>query len=109
MSASAIDDSSITVSPLERRNSLARHLLTRPDPQDLKDRHILLDTNVAPSIQAMQQKLDRQRASDNLKKNLEQRPDREELVERNILHADREGREREQEDEEEEEEEVVVQ
>ncbi len=30
----------------------------------------------------MQQKLDRQRASDNLKKNLEHRPERDELVER---------------------------
>jgi Tfp pilus assembly protein PilF len=34
------------------------------------------------SIQAARQKLDRQRASDSLKKNLEHRPDREELVER---------------------------
>lgn len=34
------------------------------------------------SIQAMRQKLDRQRASDNLKKNLEHRPERDELVER---------------------------
>lgn len=34
------------------------------------------------SIQAMRQKLDRQRASDNLKKNLEHRPERDELVDR---------------------------
>ncbi|KAL4882413.1 hypothetical protein BJY04DRAFT_187033 [Aspergillus karnatakaensis] len=73
---------------LERRDSLEKHLLTRPDPQDLKDRHILLDTNVAPSIQAAAQKLDRQRASDNLKKNLEHRPEREELVDRHILPKD---------------------
>lgn len=32
----------------ERRNSLEKHLQTRPDMQDLKNRHILLDTNVAP-------------------------------------------------------------
>ncbi|KAL5049051.1 hypothetical protein BDW71DRAFT_204805 [Aspergillus fruticulosus] len=109
---SAIDTTSLATSPLERRNSLEKHLLTRPDPKDLKDRHILLDTNVAPyvqrsslpfsfvwavcwytddandvgelcrSIQAMRQKLDRQQVSDNLKKNLEHRPEREELVER---------------------------
>lgn len=36
------------ISPLERRDSLEKHLQTRPDPKDLKDRHILLDTNAAP-------------------------------------------------------------
>lgn len=36
------------ISPIERRNSLEKHLQTRPDPKDLKDRHILLDTNAAP-------------------------------------------------------------
>lgn len=36
------------LSPLERRNSLEKHLQHRPDAQDLKDRHILLDTNAAP-------------------------------------------------------------
>ena len=36
------------ISPIERRNSLEKHLQTRPDVKDLKDRHILLDTNAAP-------------------------------------------------------------
>jgi hypothetical protein len=37
------------ISPiLERRNSLEKQLQMRPDQQDLKDRHILLDTNAAP-------------------------------------------------------------
>lgn len=36
------------ISPIERRNSLEKHLQMRPDPKDLKDRHILLDTNAAP-------------------------------------------------------------
>jgi len=31
-----------------RQNSLEKHLQQRPDPQELKDRHILLDTNAAP-------------------------------------------------------------
>ncbi|KAL4786546.1 hypothetical protein BJX76DRAFT_355089 [Aspergillus varians] len=84
--APAIDTTSLlATSPIERRDSLEKHLLTRPDPQDLKERHILLDTNVAPSIQAMKQKLDRQLAMDNLKKSLEHRPEKEELVERHIL------------------------
>lgn len=38
------------ISPIERRNSLEKHLQTRPDPKDLKDRHILLDTNAAPYV-----------------------------------------------------------
>ncbi|GAB1207413.1 hypothetical protein APSETT445_006130 [Aspergillus pseudonomiae] len=81
----SVDETSLAASPMERRNSLEKHLLNRPDPHDLKERHILLDTNVAPSIQAARQELDRQRTTDSLKKHLEHRPDREELVERNIL------------------------
>ena len=41
-----VDESPI--SPLERRNSLEKHLQMRPEAQDLKNRHILLDTNAAP-------------------------------------------------------------
>ena len=36
------------ISPIERRNSLEKHLQHRPDAQDLKNRHILLDSNAAP-------------------------------------------------------------
>lgn len=46
-----IDESPISpISPLERRNSLEKHLQQRPDPQDLKDRNILLNTAAAPSV-----------------------------------------------------------
>lgn len=38
------------ISPLERRNSLEKHLQHRPEAQDLKNRHILLDTNAAPYV-----------------------------------------------------------
>ncbi|KAJ5389035.1 uncharacterized protein N7496_000103 [Penicillium cataractarum] len=79
---SAIDETPLSAFPHERRNSLEKHLQTRPDMQDLKNRHILLNTNVAPSLQSAQQELDRQRATDSLKKNLEKRPERDELVER---------------------------
>jgi hypothetical protein len=34
----------------DRRNSLEKHLQHRPDPQDLKNRHILLDTTTAPYV-----------------------------------------------------------
>lgn len=36
------------ISPIDRRNSLEKHLQYRPDAQDLKNRHILLDTNASP-------------------------------------------------------------
>ena len=36
------------LSPVERRNSLEKHLQLRPDAQDLKNRNILMDTNAAP-------------------------------------------------------------
>lgn len=35
---------------MERRNSLEKHLQHRPDAQDLKNRHILLDTQAAPYV-----------------------------------------------------------
>jgi hypothetical protein len=38
------------ISPVDRRNSLEKHLQHRPDAQDLKNRHILLDTNAAPYV-----------------------------------------------------------
>lgn len=38
------------ISPIERRNSLEKHLQTRPDAKDLKDRNILLDTTAAPCV-----------------------------------------------------------
>ena len=36
------------ISPIERRNSLEKHLTNRPDVQDLKNRNILLNTSAAP-------------------------------------------------------------
>jgi len=52
----------------ERRNSLEKQLSNRPEEQDLKNRHILLDTTAAPALQARQAELERQRITDNLKK-----------------------------------------
>lgn len=53
---------------VERRNSLEKHLQLRPEEADLKNRHILLDTTAAPSLQARAAELERQRITDNLKK-----------------------------------------
>jgi len=83
----AIDETSIAPSHTDhkRQDSLEKHLQHRPDPQELKERHILLDTKAAPALQSAAVELERQRAADSLRKGLEKRPDREELVERNIL------------------------
>jgi hypothetical protein len=50
MSTNPIDDTPISPvrAGVERRNSLEKHLQHRPEPQDLKNRHILLDTAQAP-------------------------------------------------------------
>lgn len=55
MSALADDNTKISIdespiSPVERRNSLEKHLQHRPDAQDLKNRHILLDSSAAPWV-----------------------------------------------------------
>ena len=50
MDAPVVDHTSLGASPTERRNSLERHLQMRPEAKDLKDRHILLDTSVAPYV-----------------------------------------------------------
>lgn len=42
------------ISPIERRDSLEKHLQHRPDPQELKDKHILLDINAAPSVMSFE-------------------------------------------------------
>lgn len=81
-----IDQTSLAASSIERRNSLEKHLQHRPDPEDLRSRHILVDTNMAPSSEtAFPRTLERRRTSDSLQRHLEQRPEREELIERNIL------------------------
>jgi hypothetical protein len=36
------------ISPIQRRDSLEKHLQHRPNAQDLKNRNILLNTNAAP-------------------------------------------------------------
>ncbi|KAH8638474.1 hypothetical protein IG631_06244 [Alternaria alternata] len=46
-----VDETPISpVRSLDRRNSLEKHLQHRPEPQDLKNRHILLDTTTAPYV-----------------------------------------------------------
>ena len=61
---------------------LNKHLAARPAEQDLKDRGILRSTAAAPALQATQADLERHQAADRVKRGLENRPEREELVER---------------------------
>jgi len=44
--AAEVDETPI--SPIQRRDSLEKHLQHRPNAQDLKNRNILLNTNAAP-------------------------------------------------------------
>jgi len=46
--SSTIDETPISRPDNMRKNSLEKHLQSRPDPKELKERHILLDTNAAP-------------------------------------------------------------
>jgi len=47
--APTVDETPISpIRQIERRNSLEKHLQHRPEAQDLKNRHILLDTTTAP-------------------------------------------------------------
>ncbi|OQN96148.1 hypothetical protein B0A48_18063 [Cryoendolithus antarcticus] len=83
------DNPSVDTTPisptLERQTSLEKHLQTRPEEKDLKNRHILLDTTAAPALQARAAELERQRITDNLKKGLSKRSGKEELVESMLI------------------------
>lgn len=78
----ASHDTSSPSDRAHRRDSLEKHLQHRPNAQELKDRHILLDSNAAPSLQAAQHDLERQQVTDSLRKGLEHRPERDDLVQR---------------------------
>jgi len=43
-----VDDTPLSPSSPGAKSSLERQLAQRPEAQDLKNRHILLDTNAAP-------------------------------------------------------------
>lgn len=82
---SSVDASHISATAPQRRDSLEKHLQQRPDARELKERHILLDSNAAPGLQAAQAELERAQVADALRKGLEKRPEKEELVEREFV------------------------
>ncbi|THH16581.1 hypothetical protein EW146_g4082 [Bondarzewia mesenterica] len=71
-----------TVQQLEKR------LGQRPDKQELQDRNILKEDNVAPALQAAKERLQRSQLENKLGHALQQRPKPEELVKGGILNED---------------------
>jgi len=76
------------ISPSDASSTLAKALKGRPEKQDLVDRNILKDTNVAPALHAQQAALERSRLENSLEHKLEARPRPSELVREGILKAD---------------------
>ncbi|KAA1472777.1 hypothetical protein DENSPDRAFT_839140 [Dentipellis sp. KUC8613] len=78
--SSTLDESTV--------QALEKHIGQRPDKQELQERNILKQDNVAPALQAAKEKLQRSQLEDKLDQKLQQRPKPEELVKDGILSAD---------------------
>jgi len=76
------------VDPSHVRKKLERKLSLRPEKQDLVDRNILKDSNIAPSLQAAQAELQKSQLEDKLGHAIQNRPNPEELVKEGILKED---------------------
>ncbi|KAH9176667.1 hypothetical protein EDB89DRAFT_88247 [Lactarius sanguifluus] len=72
----------------ETLQALEKRLSQRPDRQELQDRNILKEGNVAPALQAARDQLQRSQLEDKLDQKLLHRPKPEELVKSGILQAD---------------------
>jgi len=68
--------------------ALEKKLKTRPEKNELVDRNILKEDNVAPALQAAKEKLLRSQLEDKLDHALQARPKPEELVKEGILRED---------------------
>jgi len=64
---------------------LEKKLEHRSDKEDLEERNILRQGNVAPSLQAVQQQLEKEQLFDTLGKKLENRPPEEQV--KHIIHS----------------------
>ncbi|KAF8499798.1 hypothetical protein F5888DRAFT_113047 [Russula emetica] len=69
----------------ETLQTLEKRLAQRPDKQELQDRNILKEGNVAPALQAAREQLQRSQLEDKLDQKLLHRPKPEELVKSGIL------------------------
>lgn len=94
--ATAIAEGTSGVTRPVRQNSLStetlqtleKRLSQRPDKQELQDRNILKEGNVAPALQAARDQLQRSQLEDKLDQKLLHRPKPEELVKSGILKPD---------------------
>lgn len=72
----------------ETVNKLDKAISHRPEKQELVDRNILKDDNIAPALQAARDQLQRAQLEDKLDHELQNRPKADELVKKGILDAD---------------------
>jgi len=70
------------------KDGLAKALSQRPEREELVERNILPDSNVAPSLMAARKELERSKLEDTLESKLKSRPALEELVKEGILNKD---------------------
>ncbi|PVZ97280.1 hypothetical protein BB558_001159 [Smittium angustum] len=68
-----------------RGEGLIPLLERRPSSKELEEKHILLASNVAPSLHSTMHDLEKKRISTELERKLEKRPDRKSLVESHII------------------------
>jgi len=73
------------IDPTVSAAKLERKLTQRPDEQELKERNILKNSNVAPALQGIEEGLKRAQLEDKLEHMLLQRPKPGELVSEGIL------------------------
>jgi len=80
-------DSHPLLSPRDElaKEKMEKMFASRPDRQELVDKNILKNSNVAPSLQAKQAELERSQLEDILENKLQARPSPEELVKEGIL------------------------
>jgi len=72
----------------ETRKTMERKLSLRPERNELVEKGILKNTNVAPSLQAAQAELEKAQLENALQAKLQKRPTADELVKEGILTAD---------------------
>jgi len=68
--------------------TLERRLSNRPEKEELVDRNILKEDNVAPALVAAKERLQRSQLEDKLSQALQQRAKPEELVNKGIIAED---------------------
>ncbi|KAI2638346.1 hypothetical protein GGS21DRAFT_507805 [Xylaria nigripes] len=88
-SPSAVDETPISpVTGRDRKMSLELHLKQRPEKSELVDKHILLSSTVASSLQEKRKELEKHMRADSLNGKISHRPSPEQLIKEGVLHDD---------------------